>query len=198
MRKLAYHNAEPLGDLPPDASREEILQEFGRRLQKRLIDKKLSQSDLARQATKRMPTGQWVGRDSISLYVRGSQMPGPARLKAIAEVLECHPSDLKPEGTPGVGGQIELRTLGNGLAWVRVNQACALAVALEVRQTLVAAGVISDSVDEGSNFELRVTGGDQAWLRIQLAAPVQTVFQITSTLAKADGDDARIHEEAPG
>lgn len=100
--------------LPPDLAK----QEFGQRLYKALLDKNWSQSDLARAVD--------TGRDSVSKYVRGLQMPEPPMQEKIAKALGLHPEDLFPrfQGAPTEVHGLEIKRLTGrpGLSWVRFNQ----------------------------------------------------------------------------
>ncbi|HWL72127.1 MAG TPA: helix-turn-helix transcriptional regulator [Geminicoccus sp.] len=60
--------------------------EFGRRLRGLLAQRGWSQSELARRAR--------IGRDNISGYVRGQNLPGPTILNRIAEALGVDVSEL--------------------------------------------------------------------------------------------------------
>lgn len=60
--------------------------EFGRRLRGLLAQRGWSQSELARRAR--------IGRDNISGYVRGQNLPGPTILNRIAEALGVGVSEL--------------------------------------------------------------------------------------------------------
>lgn len=76
-------------------------QEFARRLYKILVEKGMTQSDLARACygTTKNDAGYTVakGRDRISMYIRGKAIPAPTALKKMAEVLGVRVSDLSPE-----------------------------------------------------------------------------------------------------
>jgi transcriptional regulator with XRE-family HTH domain len=70
------------------------MKQFGRNLLDAMNNRRLSQSDLARRATKKL--GKQFGRDSISQYVRGLSLPNVERLQVLAEVLEVSTTDLLP------------------------------------------------------------------------------------------------------
>jgi transcriptional regulator with XRE-family HTH domain len=78
-------------DLPSNAPRDAALIEFGLRLQRALIEKGWTQSELARRATQYMTEGKNVTRGQISNYVTGVVMPAPPRLHAIAKALGKEP-----------------------------------------------------------------------------------------------------------
>lgn len=69
---------------------------FGRMLRKMIDDRGLTGAELARQATRKLPSGKVIGRDNISWYLTGRSMPTPPYLKAIAAVLEVSPEFLIP------------------------------------------------------------------------------------------------------
>lgn len=134
-RRLDFHNSKPIGGLPEGAPRDAMLQEFGRRVQAAMIKKGWSQTELARNASRYMETGR-IGRDSISTYIRGTNLPRPKTLAALARALEIDPDDLKPEGVPTTPNGLELRSVDGGMAWLRVNQAVPMAVALKITALL--------------------------------------------------------------
>jgi transcriptional regulator with XRE-family HTH domain len=134
-KKMNYHNADPAADPPPGAPREVILRDFGRRLQSAIADKGWNQSELARRAAIHMPDGKF-GRDNVSNYVRGSVLPGPAHLEAMAKALGVKQTDILPSrGVPSVDANLpefEMRNAGAGKAWLRINQQVDFDVALQI------------------------------------------------------------------
>jgi len=81
--------APPSDDGAVDLSQRSIRkQEFGRRLYKIMLDKRLNQSDIARLSG--------LGRDSVSQYIRGRSVPTPQNLEKLAEALNLQPNDLFP------------------------------------------------------------------------------------------------------
>lgn len=137
-RGPAFLNKEPdanvKGDVPVDAARAE----FARRLQKALVEKGWTQSELARKAE--VVYGKRFGRDSISQYIRGETFPSPAKLGALAKVLGTTPQQLLP--TKGIRGvhtamqEMEVRSLGDGTTWFSINQALPQDVALRLMSVL--------------------------------------------------------------
>lgn len=128
-----YVNLPPKG-LPAGAPHDAALTEFARKLQQLMVERSMSQSDLARAAAKFMPDKRF-NRDNISQYVRGLSFPYPMRLSAIAKALGVDPQDLRPAGVPGAGDkapELDFRALGDGNVWLRVNQAVPMKVAMEI------------------------------------------------------------------
>lgn len=76
---------DPTSEYPP----EKIKMNIGRRIQEKLFEIGWKQADLARESG--------LGRDSISLYIRGKNLPGAQSLKSVADALGCTPEDLAPE-----------------------------------------------------------------------------------------------------
>jgi transcriptional regulator with XRE-family HTH domain len=137
MRRKAYHNLYDPVDLPPDASADMIKVDFARRLQAKMVEKGLRQIDLARRAEELLPDGSKFGRDSVSLYVRGKHMPGPTYLKAMAEALGCDSKDLLPtRGIPTAqeiaAPPFEMKEIGGGNVYLRINQAVTWSVAASI------------------------------------------------------------------
>jgi transcriptional regulator with XRE-family HTH domain len=74
-------------------------QEFGRRLLRAMTDKGMSQSDLARACWGDVTNSQGTyprGRDRISKYVRGEQMPDSDGIAILCKVLGKTVEDLAP------------------------------------------------------------------------------------------------------
>lgn len=99
-----------------------------------------NQSELARQAQKHAPKGKVIGRDSISNYIRGSNFPNPVNLDALCKALGVQPADLVPgsmfmrakeEAPP-----MDIRGLGDGSAWLRINQRVSMPIALKILELL--------------------------------------------------------------
>ena len=127
-----------------------VYEEFGRRLQARMIALGWNQSELSRRATDYLPKatkgqvqGHSLGRDRISSYIRGKYLPRPEALEAIAKALKCSPEDLLPaEGVPSViaeGPLMEIKSLdGSGRVAIRLNRVVSQKTALQI-MTLLAA-----------------------------------------------------------
>jgi transcriptional regulator with XRE-family HTH domain len=146
MTRKAYYNSPPTEQPMTAAPRDAVLLEFSRRLQSRMITKGWNQSELARRAETALNrrradgTRKRFGRDLISNYVRASMLPGPVRLAALADALECSPEDLLPaRAVPSTDAKvlpIEIKDAGSGMAWLRVNQAVPFALALAIATLL--------------------------------------------------------------
>lgn len=114
--------------------------QLGIRLNAAMAEKGWNQSDLARYASKFLPSGDVMGRDSISGYVLGKSVPGPARLLALSKALGVPQDQLAPPGVlpdpEGVVPSFEAKTLGGGRTWLRVNQSVSTATALKIMSLL--------------------------------------------------------------
>lgn len=109
--------------------------EFGRRLQHYTAEKGWTQADLVRAASKFLDKGKVFRRDSVSLYMRGAQMPGPPRMKALCKALGVKQEDLVPPGgsdNPPLG----MKPLDGGNVWLQINQAVSMETALEIAAIL--------------------------------------------------------------
>jgi len=93
---MLYYNLGPGGKTQGGMAPEAVLRALATNLQRRAIDKGWNQSELARQAS--LHSGKRIGRDSISNYYRGRNMPSPGHLKAMAAALGCEITDLVPSG----------------------------------------------------------------------------------------------------
>ena len=134
MDKRQYHNERPkpkAEDLKL-APKEAMRREFGKRLQEAMLNKGWNQSELARNAG--------IGRDNISSYIRGIAMPGPLFLNKIASALDVEPNKLLPSrAMPSVDQVVpalDVRDIGKGLAWLRINQAVAWEDAITIMNIL--------------------------------------------------------------
>lgn len=120
----------------PRAGLDPVAVEFGTRLLKAIADKGWTQAQFAREATKRF--GKDLRRDNISLYTRGIQLPGPARLSAICRTLGVKESDLlipgasaNPESPP-----FAVRPLKGNKVWLQINQETDFETSLEIAAML--------------------------------------------------------------
>ena len=132
------HHSSPT-NLSEDAPKDAVLVDFGRRLQRAMIEKGWNQSELARRATGHMANGE-VTRDAISKYINGVTLPGPDRLQAIAKALHMQPADILPTRGITAGAEkspaLDVRDVGEGNVWLRVNQQVEWARALEIMKIL--------------------------------------------------------------
>jgi len=128
-------------NIPDDAPKSAVLMEFARRLQKGMNAKGWNQSELCRRASELMPPdGGTVDRALVSKYINSKALPGPVRLEAIAKALDMAPDELLPtrgitaasEKTP----ELDVRDVGDGRVWLRVNQAVDWAKALKIMAIL--------------------------------------------------------------
>lgn len=118
----------PMSGLSPQA-------DFGRRLQELLIHKNMSQADLVRASN-----GD-LSRSDISHYIRGKNLPVPAKLAAISAALKVPTGDLlsmrqrvetKAPDQPLM--RVEAHT--EDTAWLRINMAAPWDVAVEIQRLL--------------------------------------------------------------
>lgn len=124
-----------------------VYQEFGRRLQARMIQLGWNQTELSRRATDHLPKvakgqvqGHTLGRDRISSYIRGKYLPRPEALAAIAKALRCKSADLlPPEGVPSVveeGPMFEMRSVDGKRVHIRLNRVVTQKSATEIMAIL--------------------------------------------------------------
>jgi transcriptional regulator with XRE-family HTH domain len=126
-------------DIPPDAPYEAAKAEFARRLQTAMIAKGWHQSELARRASGYMPRGEQITRDMVSKYIRAFTLPSPKALEALAKAVGKKADELLP--TRGVSAAadhpaFDIRGLEGGNAWLRINQAVPMSVALKIMELL--------------------------------------------------------------
>lgn len=95
--------------------------EFGRRLNKLMLDRGWNQSDLARAAG--------LGRDAISTYVRGRSFPEPKSLRKLADAMSLTTEDLLPNTVAAAmdadtAPMLEIKQAAGHPehVWIRVNR----------------------------------------------------------------------------
>ena len=131
-----FHNSPP-DDVTNAASApvEAIKREFAKQLQNRMVEKGWNQSELARRAADHTTSGRF-GRDVISGYIRGRNLPGPTMLHALSEALECEPSDLLPaRDVPSVDKttpSFDMKEMEDGRVWLRINRSVDWSTAAEI------------------------------------------------------------------
>lgn len=128
-------------DIPENAPREVVGVEFARRLQKAMDEKGWNQSELARAATTQMVNGR-ITRDQVSKWINGHSLPGSARLDAVAKAVGMTKDDLLPtRGISPAQGKMppmDLRDLGDGQVWLRINQAVSWETSIKIMELLKA------------------------------------------------------------
>lgn len=119
---------------PTRAAYDPATVEFGKRLQHYAAEKGWNQADLAREASKHLSGDKELRRDNISLYTRGIQMPGPARLRALCKVLGVHESDLVPAAVSATQDSppVAMKPLEGGNVWLQINQAVSMDMAMDI------------------------------------------------------------------
>lgn len=131
-RGVSHYNTLTAGPPAADVDAASIKAEFARRLQTAMVAKGWNQSELARRATDFLPRpapgqkrGHAIGRDLISHYVRGTMLPGPINLEALAKALGVRTIELMPAGVPQVGGEptpFEMKGLPDGRMYIRISR----------------------------------------------------------------------------
>lgn len=132
-RKTTIHTApSPISEFaPPEA----IRLAFASRLQNAMIAKGWNQSELARRATEVSKSGP-ITRDVVSVYIRAKSLPGPDNLASLAAALGMERSELLPSrgitAAVSAAPPAEVRDLGEGKVWIRINQEADWPTALEI------------------------------------------------------------------
>ena len=96
----------------------------------------ITQSELARRASKLLPPPHKITRSSISKYVHATNpnsKPNPIRLAAIAKVLNVDPSEIVPSGRsvdPFI--PVDFSATSDGRAWLKINRTFSMKTALEI------------------------------------------------------------------
>lgn len=137
-RDTHYKNKPAGGDTSPLAPREMRRQEFGRNLWQMLLKRGMTQSDLAR--------ASGLGRDSISGYVRGRNLPEPKSAKAIADALGITVEELYPGAAErAIDNELpafDMRAAAGhpGHAWLRINRKVPFGIAAKIAALIEEAG----------------------------------------------------------
>jgi transcriptional regulator with XRE-family HTH domain len=118
---------------PEIDNRQARLLEFAKRLQRAQLDKGMTQAELAR--------ASGLGEDSISGYVRGRTLPRPAQLQKLCKVLGVERDALLPpqpveEIASHRKPSLDFKDLGDGRAWLFLNQAVDFSTGLKIMQLL--------------------------------------------------------------
>lgn len=137
MPRHSYNFGAP-SDNPVVNEPDDIKREFARRLQSARIDKGFNQSELARAAAKHMSDRKF-GRDLIGPYERALKLPSPAHLSAMARALGKTPEWLMPfRGVPGSTKNAlisaDMKDVGDGDAWIRINEKVPFETALKIME----------------------------------------------------------------
>jgi transcriptional regulator with XRE-family HTH domain len=132
------YQGSPSREGPAPTTPLEAKREFARRLQEARVAKGFNQSELARAAAKFMADKKF-GRDLIGPYERGLKLPSPAHLNAMARALGKIPQELLPfQGVPGAETNrivaMDVQDVGEGKAWIRINEQVPWEVALKIME----------------------------------------------------------------
>jgi len=125
----------------PKRSRE-ATQAIARWLNRAMVERHLSQTDLARKATTLLPGGKTFSSDNISKYLRGVNTPTEATLQLLSRALEVDPPDvdLLMEQEAARHGEVEgdfsMQSVGNGMCYIQVKQVVPFAVAAKIAALL--------------------------------------------------------------
>jgi transcriptional regulator with XRE-family HTH domain len=106
-----------------------------------MIRKGWNQSELARQAALHTEGGKF-GRDVVSGYLRGRNLPGPSHLQALAMALSVAREDLLPHGRLPTAASfsappVEVKEAEEGMAYVKINKKVRWETALKIQQVLL-------------------------------------------------------------
>jgi transcriptional regulator with XRE-family HTH domain len=150
MLRSEFMSKAPRRLLPPTAGRTPIqkhaIQQFGRRLHELIVERNMSQSDLARKAfgveTSKDGYPGAKGRDRISAYIAGRTYPEPRTLKRIADALGMTVEELAPDVTAAAvdreNPEISINMIAGHADKVHlvVNKLLPLSIAMEIGSIL--------------------------------------------------------------
>ena len=116
---------------------------FAARLKAAMLDKGWNQSQLAQQASNFLDKP--MGRDSVSIYMRGKSLPGTTHMYALARALGIEPGELLPVATgmpmpkkSGTGTNSGIETIPTmpGSIRLKIDQAVSMDAAMKILQIL--------------------------------------------------------------
>jgi transcriptional regulator with XRE-family HTH domain len=108
---------------------------FAKVLNKYLLAKGWSQTELAKRTKMYLPKNSTFGRHNISGYCRGVNLPNQVNADAIAKALGITVSELMPEGVGEVLGQtpsVKLEMQANNRARLKLDMDLPTSVALQI------------------------------------------------------------------
>lgn len=143
-RKARYTHGDTTPD-SPSLPEDGIRRAFARRLQQAINEKGWSQADLTRELAKFMD--EPPHRSLVSNYIRQKSLPQPEKLHALAKALGMKPNELLPtnidnEAVAQQSAAADLRDIGGGKVWLRINQAVTWASALKILEVLKGENVV--------------------------------------------------------
>lgn len=110
---------------------------FARRLTAARVEKGWNQSELARRAAAHMHNKKF-NRDNVSKYESGT-LPRPVHLNALAKALGMKADELLPstgrlltDDMTDTTPDLTFRTVGEGMAWLRINQRLPVDAAMKI------------------------------------------------------------------
>ena len=135
-----------IGDFPEtDDPQYGVKRAFVKNLQTLMDKKGWTQSELARQITKKMPDGLEVKRFTVNTWMRLRSLPVPLHLRALCDTFGVEPDDLMPtHGQPVTMAEtttLDIKGLQDGTAWIRINQRLPMKKVLEIQRILFENGV---------------------------------------------------------
>lgn len=124
-----------------------LKREFAKRLTAAMNDHGWNGSELARRATKYHE----VTRDNVSSYLNGKQLPGPAKLNAMAKALNMPITDLLPQrrSESSLPAPTQMRDLGNGNAHLNIDRVVPFKLALDIMNLIERGTPSKDNGDHG-------------------------------------------------
>lgn len=118
--------------------KEELQRELARRLRRAMDEKGWTDSDLARNVKTLLPNSKF-DRSHVSTYMRGKAVPGSRYLNAMARALGKEPAELLPKRlgrAESAASPIDVRDIGGGKVWLRINQQTSWDKALKILELL--------------------------------------------------------------
>lgn len=117
---------------------------FPNRLQREMLKKQMSRSDLAREVfgTEVNSKGHTVARNrsQVTRWLKGDVQPDPQRLERLAEVFGMEPSELLSTGRAPLQPEVEMIQVGDGKVKLRIDKVVPFAVATKVLNMIAEAG----------------------------------------------------------
>lgn len=132
--------------LPPGAGQTPVerieTEQFARRLHKLMLDRGMSQSDLARKVWGKTTDGRGYdvakNRDRISVYLRGQSYPDPVNLSKMADALGVPVEELAPDAVASAvereNPEVQMTAIAghSDKVFLRVNKLVPMTVAAQI------------------------------------------------------------------
>jgi transcriptional regulator with XRE-family HTH domain len=126
-----------------------LKRELAKRILNAMNERGWNGSELARRASKYHE----VTRDNVSNYLNGKQLPGPAKLNALAKAFGMEATELLPHRRTesSLPAPTQMRDMGNGLAHLNLDRVVPFNLALDILRMIEQSNGKDNGNNEGQN-----------------------------------------------